>query len=532
MTRPALPARLEAADGLLATAGDRLPGDVRVRLDDLVARSRGRLAIAGERTVVALAGPTGVGKSSLVNALVRAELAVVGVTRPTTSDPLAVVVGDEPVEDLLAHLGVARWERLPASGREELDGLVLLDLPDHDSVVTAHRDRAAALVAVADRLVWVVDPEKYADASVHDDLLVPLREHTGVLTVVCNRMDRVRLGDRTRVAADLLRLLAERGLAGTDVLSTSVSEDTGVDQLRALLAGSVADHRAAGQRIDADLRTIAAAVGPSLPPDQRGGRDTGIAAVVDAALQAAGAPAVLDAVAAAHRHRARRATGWPPLRRLQARGRDPLARLGLDRARDAGEVGDRSARPVPHGIATASLRTAVRASAASSTAGWPPAWADPVADRLDAAVQRLPAELDRVVVGSDLDDERRPRWWGLAGLVQWLGVLTLVAGLGWLLTDAVIDWLQLPALPRPTVGVVPLPSLLVAVGLLVGPVLGALGSATARAGARRARTRVERRLRRRIGDVVDDEVLLVLSEETERANLARHHLDTLRGPGR
>ena len=52
----------------------------------------------------------------------------------------------------------------------ELAGLVLLDLPDHDSTVAAHRIEVDRLVALVDLLVWVLDPQKYADAAVHERL--------------------------------------------------------------------------------------------------------------------------------------------------------------------------------------------------------------------------------------------------------------------------------------------------------------------------------------------------------------------------
>src|SRR6478735_9898007 len=101
-----------------------------------------RLALSGSSTVVALAGATGSGKSSLFNALSGTDLARVGVTRPTTSEPLAVTWGDEPTEDLLDWLQVPRRHALAGAGacgngtepkELVLDGLVLLDLPDHDS---------------------------------------------------------------------------------------------------------------------------------------------------------------------------------------------------------------------------------------------------------------------------------------------------------------------------------------------------------------------------------------------------------------
>ncbi len=65
-----------------------------------------RGGITGDHTVVALAGATGSGKSSLFNALVGADVATIGARRPTTSLPTAAVWGDADASELLDWLGV------------------------------------------------------------------------------------------------------------------------------------------------------------------------------------------------------------------------------------------------------------------------------------------------------------------------------------------------------------------------------------------------------------------------------------------
>ncbi len=527
--------RLIAARSLVEVAGRRLPPEQAAALTEVLARARGRLAVAGDHTVVVLAGPTGVGKSSLFNALLDVDLATVGVRRPTTSEPLAAVVSADPVAELMGHLGLVTWQHVAVQSRPGLDSLVLVDLPDHDSVVSAHRDRAGDLVAVADRLVWVVDPEKYADAAVHDDLLAPLRAHAGILTVVCNRIDRVPPAQAEEVVGDLRRLLADDGLAGTEVLATSTTTGDGVEDLRALVERSVADHQAVGDRIVADLRSLAVDLADVVPPDAGSGRSARRHDdVVDAAMKAAGVPAVLDAVGATHRHRARRATGWLPIRRLQAAGRDPLARLGLGRNRPGrGEVdgvGARSSRAVPHGVATATLATAVRDRLDDVTQGWPARWSQPLETRLDEVVADLPVHLDRAVAGTDLEDDHRPAWWSLAGGVQALVAVAMAVGAAWLLAAFVVAWLQLPPLPMPDVAAgVPIawPTVLLLGGIVVGLAVGALSALAARAGATRARARVRTRLDERIRHVVDDVLVDAVEAEGARAAAARDHLERL-----
>ena len=51
-----------------------------------------------------------------------------------------------------------------------------MDLPDHDSTEVSHHLEVDRLVELADLLVWVLDPQKYADAALHDRYLAPLRD--------------------------------------------------------------------------------------------------------------------------------------------------------------------------------------------------------------------------------------------------------------------------------------------------------------------------------------------------------------------
>ena len=92
--------------------------------------------------------------------------------------------GRERAGELLDWLGVpARHQVVRDSMLDEpredrdLDGLVLLDLPDHDSTEVAHHVEVDRLVKLADLLVWVLDPQKYADAAIHDRYLKPLATH-------------------------------------------------------------------------------------------------------------------------------------------------------------------------------------------------------------------------------------------------------------------------------------------------------------------------------------------------------------------
>ena len=176
--------------------------------------------MSANHTVVALAGGTGSGKSSLFNALSGATFSPPGVTRPTTRHSHACVWGMEGAAPLLDWLGVQRRHRYARAsaldqGEANLAGLLLLDLPDHDSVVAGSAAMVDRLVKMVDMLVWVLDPLKYADASVHQRYLVPLAGHAAVTTVVLNQCDTLPADQIADCAEDLRRLLDAEGLPET-----------------------------------------------------------------------------------------------------------------------------------------------------------------------------------------------------------------------------------------------------------------------------------------------------------------------------
>ena len=90
------------------------------------------------------------------------------VLRPTTGEAVAWIGRDTDalVAPILDRLGVGdrRVHDDPAFER-----VVLLDLPDVDSVASAHRARVEELLPKVDAVAWVTDPEKYADALLHDE---------------------------------------------------------------------------------------------------------------------------------------------------------------------------------------------------------------------------------------------------------------------------------------------------------------------------------------------------------------------------
>src|SRR5207344_644465 len=162
--------------------------------ETLLARAGERLRLSAHHTIAVLAGGTGSGKSSLFNALAGAEFSPAGVLRPVTREPRACVWGMEGARPLLDWLGIEphyRYARSSAldDGERALTGLLLVDLPDHDSVLSGDSAEVSRLVAQADLMVWVLDPQKYADAAVHSRYLVPMAGHSSVISLVLNQSD-------------------------------------------------------------------------------------------------------------------------------------------------------------------------------------------------------------------------------------------------------------------------------------------------------------------------------------------------------
>ena len=274
-----LPARLASLQeltkiGSARTGSEGFSQELLTEAEALLRRSGDRMRMSASHTVVALAGGTGSGKSSLFNALAGANFSPAGVTRPTTKHSHACVWGMEGAAPLLDWLGVQRRHRYARAsaldeGEASLTGMLLLDLPDHDSVVTGSAALVDRLVKMADMLVWVLDPLKYADASVHRRYLVPLAGHASVTTVVLNQVDTLSPDQVADCETDLRRLLDSEGLTETQVLVTSATTGTGLDELRRVLAGAVAARRAAAERIAADidalLERFAVYAGDSVP---------------------------------------------------------------------------------------------------------------------------------------------------------------------------------------------------------------------------------------------------------------------------
>jgi GTP-binding protein EngB required for normal cell division len=438
--------RVERVERALVVGADRIEPAVAERIMASVTQVRERLELGVDHTVVALLGGTGSGKSSLFNAVCGLDFSTVGVKRPTTSEVSACVWG-EGGEALLDWFGVAldrRIEReslLDGDTEAPLRGLVLLDLPDHDSVASAHRVVVDRMLPMADLLVWVVDPQKYADDALHSGYLQRLVGHEASMLVILNQVDTLGPDVREELVVDLARLLVEDGLEGVAIRTASARTGEGVPELRDRLAEVVARRSVAAERAGAEINDAATLLASQVAERDPSGARFEVASVVDVLAEAAGLSAIADAVGAVVRGGAR-----------------AVPAFGL--------------------VQADTVALARTAWLASMTRGVPVRWQDAIADRA-ASGDQLRREVDEVLAHVTVAARRsRLGAWlfgsalTLAGAALAAGSITLGARLGATTsTSSGTPW----ALPT-------------AVGLLAAAILAAVWAQLARRSAARRRS--------------------------------------------
>jgi energy-coupling factor transporter ATP-binding protein EcfA2 len=187
--------------------------------------------------LVALVGSTGAGKSTLVNSIVGAQVSATGIRRPTTNSPVLACHPDEAdwfAENVfLPTVPRVRQEGLARSGRDGLlvlaasegmpKGVALLDTPDIDSVVSAHRDFAHQFLDAADLWLFMTTARRYADAAVWE-LLEYAKERGAALGIV---LSRVPPGGGAELTAHFGAMLEANGLGDNDrfVINETVITD-------------------------------------------------------------------------------------------------------------------------------------------------------------------------------------------------------------------------------------------------------------------------------------------------------------------
>lgn len=516
---PRLEDRLAALDRARSLGEGRLTAEELAAADEVRTRAAERLARGDRVVVAALAGGTGSGKSSLFNGLAARPLAEVGARRPVTSEPTALAVGaTEDAGAVLDWLEVSDRAAVPADDRLP-EGLVLLDLPDHDSVAVSHRAIVDRFVDRVDVLVWVVDPLKYAQRALHETYLRELVAHAEVLLVVLNRSDELAPGDRATVTEDLRDLLAAEGLGAARVLVTSAATGEGVDDLLDELRREVSARHAMASRIAADVvtvaRDLATRVGPA-PADP----PSASPALLRAMAAAVGVAGVGEDGERAYLQDGRARTRpllSGLLLSLLARVIRPLRRWRTERARRRAVELRAPAGELPVGVRHALLEL-VDAAVADADPRWRPPLRALAEDRGSALATALATDLGRL----ELTPRPRP-WWTVLRVLWTLVEVVLLVGAGWLVASGVLVWLQLPPLPSPdVVGAVGLPTALLLGGLVAWLLVAAVRGRAVRRGAARHR----RRLGRTVTDTLRDRAASVVLDPLRTETAAVRELAT------
>jgi energy-coupling factor transporter ATP-binding protein EcfA2 len=213
-----------------------------------------RLARLDAPVLAVVGGPTGAGKSTLVNSLVGVRVSAAGVLRPTTRSAVLAhhpgdagwFEGDRVLPGLRRESGAStdpRSLQLVASPGIPV-GLAVLDAPDIDSVVTRNRELATQLLAAADMWLFVTTAARYADAVPWEFLRQAVTRGTAVAVV----LDRVPPVAVEEVRGHLAAMLTQQGLGGAPlfvIVETSTYEamlpPDVIDPVRTWLHGIAGD---------------------------------------------------------------------------------------------------------------------------------------------------------------------------------------------------------------------------------------------------------------------------------------------------
>ena len=581
----------------------RVPETVLLDAAETLERLSQRRELSTEHTVIGFFGATGSGKSTLFNAIAGQNIALSAPTRPTTSTVQAAIWEAEGSEELLDWLGINKrvypqTQALAAEGeategneaggnnksaggvaapnavtepapglfnrirravggrgemRTRTGGLILLDMPDFDSVTTTNRDLAARMMRYVDVLVWVVDPQKYADAVIHRDFMVPLAASGAQALCVLNQADKLAPAEVPAVLASLTRLLQAEGteahlLAAPIAVSARTGE--GVDVLRDLLAQVAAAKSLSLQRTDAQLHATASQL-----RTYAGGEGTVLAGayaleaeqkLVKACYTSSQAEQVLEAATASYRRAAGQHTGWILTRWMSRLKADPLRRLHLGQQEEtksaskaeksAGMLGSdsenapelvASSLPPLSAAQKAGMANAVRQYSKQMAARIDEPWKRSMKEAALSREAELPELLERDMVRIDYGLGRTRAPWVIFNALQWIALLSALVGVGWLTLISGMAYLQiqLPPAPTPEGSPVPLPTLLLLLGILLGIASAGVGRLLTAMGSRYYARKLRGRLQTGMEKAVQSCVVAPVQQEAKRLNAYRKALD-------
>ena len=224
------------------------------RLEDQLER---RDALDPRVTVIAVAGPSGTGKSTVVNTLARrTSLVTTGTHRPTTTELVAQVDADVAAAPFLELSGIPRsvsvefcssgsnpfGESLGAAGesyqiRSALSAQcghpIVVEVPD-TLLVPELAAATAQVLETADVILWTTDSQKYADAAFHSRILAFPR-HRNSYFVLTHTEGLTET--QVQTLHQELAAIAERLGVSPEILQISVYDDSSLARFRETVAG-------------------------------------------------------------------------------------------------------------------------------------------------------------------------------------------------------------------------------------------------------------------------------------------------------
>jgi hypothetical protein len=470
--------------------------------------ARTRLGFPSDAYVLALAGGTGVGKSTLLNAIAGQEVSAASARRPTTGEPVAWVPAERRRElsALLTWLGVTQVREHRA---ESLGELAVLDLPDFDSIAPEHRARVDGLLPRVDAVAWVVDPEKYKDDVMHGGYLRTYAPRLRHQLVVLNRTDLLTPEDATRVSDDMRAQLRREGLTDIGIaLTRARAGDSGVADFRRWLDSGIQAKRVIASRVAAEthqaVRELATRAGVAdgevTPLIDPGRRERALDLVARGVLGLVDIPGLERQAVAATRLAARPRGAGPfghltsAIYRLAGRARASADPAGYVRRWQLRGSLAPAVEPLRDLVAMTLPTVPGSVRGALATLSTPAVFEQRLADTIDRSLATESTEF-RVPTSA---------LWSVIGFAQYAVTAVLIFCAIWFGALFLIDAAPVGSVDVPYLGALPTPVVLLVSALLVGFLLaqalrlhaGWLG----RRWARRVGQRITRGVRERITD--------------------------------
>jgi hypothetical protein len=396
-------------------------------------------------------------------------------------------------------------------------------------------DLVDRLDGLSDLMIWVLDPQKYADRAVHRRFLVPLAGHSEVVAVVLNQADVLTAAQVEDCVHDLRRLLDSENLHDVQVLVTSAVTGAGIEELRKLLIDAVSARRASAARIAADVDKILVKFRPYgevtdpdaglIPHDAASGLAADFAA-------AAGVEAIGDTLRSARELRALDYTGWPVSWMVERLAhRDPIRKVRL------GKIWDelRGVTAGPTGAQQAEIDNSLTQLADKVSRGLPRPWSRTVRAAVRSEAEQIPSALGRQIGAALPEQSSGERWWRLAAVAQGLLLGCAVIGVAWFVALIVIGMSSagrdLPSLFTNLL-LLPVALLVVAASLEGGWLLARQSALNVDTAARRETEQLVEEITRRLTDVADSLVIAPAEQELAELDRYRDELEVAAGHGR